>query len=238
MLNCPPGSDAGSVEGCKIREPETSVSVPQPEVEMERTTFEEEPRVAIVGAGGYGRISLDVLIAAGFGAWVLGFYDDAHKALAEKIRGFPVLGDVAMLKSMLSVEVVQVVVAITDNRDRLRIANSIRALGGQFATAVHPAAYVSEEAALGDGCVVAAGAVVHPGSAVGSHCHLGPHSLVDRDAEVGAGAWLSAGAVLGTGAKAGARSHLGQNSSVGRKAVVADDGEVGMLEAVPPGDHG
>ena len=204
---------------------------------MERTALDEDPRVAIVGAGGYGRTALDVLIAAGSEAWILGFYDDAHKALAEKIRGFPILGDIAMLKSMLSVETVQVIVAITTNIDRLRVANSIRALGGQFTTAVHPTAYVSEEATIGGGCVVAAGAVVHPNSTVGSHCYLGPHSLVDRDVQVGAGAWVSAGATLGTGARVGARSLLGQNSGVGRKAVVGDDVEVGMLEAVPSGDE-
>ena len=197
--------------------------------------MDEDPRVVIVGAGGYGRTALDVLVAAGFETWILGFYDDAHKALAEKIRGFPILGDIAMLKSMLSVETVQVIVAITDNKDRLRIANSIRALGGQFTTAVHPTAYVSEEATVGGGCVVAAGAVVHPNSTVGSHCYLGPHSLVDRDAQVGAGAWISAGVVVGTGGHIGARSLLGQNSSVGRKAVVGDDVEVGMLQAVPSG---
>lgn len=202
---------------------------------MERTTLDEEPRVAIVGAGGYGRIALDVLIAAGFESWILGFYDDAHKALVEKIRGFPILGDIEMLKSMLSVETVQVIVAITDNADRLRIANSIRGLGGQFTIALHPMAYVSEEAVLGDGCVVAAGAVVHPNSTLGSHCYIGPHSLVDRDVEIGAGAWVSAGAVLGTGCRIGARGLLGQNSSVGRKAVVGDDVEVGMLKAVPSG---
>lgn len=202
---------------------------------MERTALDEGPRVAIVGAGGYGRTALDVLIAAGSEAWILGFYDDAHKALSEKIRGFPVLGDIAMLKSMLSVETVQVIVAITANGDRLRVANSIRALGGQFTTAIHPTAYVSEEATVGGGCVVAAGAVVHPNSTVGSHCYLGPHSLVDRDAQVGAGAWISAGATLGTGGRIGARSLLGQNSGVGRKAVVGDDVEVGMLQAVPSG---
>lgn len=202
---------------------------------MQRVDLGEDPRVVIVGAGGYGRTALDVLIAAGFESWILGFYDDAHKALAEKIRGFPVLGDIAMLKSMLSVETVQVIVAITDNKDRLRIANSIRALGGQFTTAVHPMAYISDEATVGGGCVVSAGAVVHPNSTIGSHCYLGSHSLVDRDAQVGAGAWISAGATLGTGGRIGARSLLGQNSVVGRKAAVGDDVKLGILEAVSPG---
>jgi acetyltransferase EpsM len=189
-------------------------------------------RVAIVGAGGYGRVALDVLLAGGFEERILGFYDDAHAALSGRVRGVPILGDVGMLKSMLSVEPVHVVVAITDNEARLRVANTLRTLGGQFLSAVHPAAYVSGVAVIGDGCVVAAGAVVHPDAAVGSHCFLGPGSVVDRDAEVGAGTWISAGAVVGSGARIGARVILGPNSSVGRKTVVDGDVKVGALEHV------
>ncbi len=118
-------------------------NMPEPEVEVQRLDLDEEIRVAIVGAGGYGRVALDVLLAGGMGDRVLGFYDDAHAALSGKVRGYPVLGDVEMLKSMLSVEPVHVVVAITDNEARLRVANSLRALGGQFFTAVHPLAYLS-----------------------------------------------------------------------------------------------
>ena len=175
---------------------------------------------------------MDVLIAGGYEERILGFYDDAHAALSGRVRGVPILGDIGMLKSMLSVEPVHVVVAITDNEARLRVANTLRSLGGQFLSAVHPAAYVSGVAVLGGGCVVAAGAVVHPDAAVGSHCFLGPGSVVDRDAEVGAGTWISAGAVVGSGARIGARVILGPNSSVGRKTVVDGDVEVGALEHV------
>src|SRR5215216_6287990 len=206
--------------------------MPEPEVEVQRLAFDEEMRVAIVGAGGYGRVALDVLLAGGLGDRVLGFYDDAHAAISERVRGYPVLGDVEMLKSMLSVESVHVVVAITDNTARLRVANSLRGLGARFLSAVHPEAYVSGAAVVGDGCVVAAGAVVHPDAAVGSHCFLGPLSVVDRDAEVGAGTWISAGCIVGPGARVGARVVLGQNSSVGRKAVVSGDTEIGALRHV------
>jgi sugar O-acyltransferase (sialic acid O-acetyltransferase NeuD family) len=199
---------------------------------MQRLDLEEEMRVAIVGAGGYGRVALDVLLASGFGNRVLGFYDDAHAALSGEVRGVPILGDVGMLKSMLSVEPVHVVVAITDNGARLQVANSLRGLGARFLSAVHPEAYVSEAAVVGDGSVVAAGAIVHPDAAVGSHCFLGPQSVVDRDAEVGAGTWISAGAIVGPGARLGARVVLGQNSSVGRKAVVDGEVEIGALRHV------
>jgi sugar O-acyltransferase (sialic acid O-acetyltransferase NeuD family) len=199
---------------------------------MQRLDLEEEMRVAIVGAGGYGRVALDVLLASGFGNRVLGFYDDAHAALSGEVRGVPILGDVGMLKSMLSVEPVHVVVAITDNGARLQVANSLRGLGARFLSAVHPEAYVSEAAVVGDGSVVAAGAIVHPDAAVGSHCFLGPQSVVDRDAQVGAGTWISAGAIVGPGARLGARVVLGQNSSVGRKAVVDGEVEIGALRHV------
>lgn len=219
-------------EGGEIREPETTTGIPQPEVQVQEISLEDEMRVAIVGAGGYGRVALDVLLAGGIGDRILGFYDDAHAAISEKVRGYPVLGDVEMLKSMLSIEPVHVVVAITDNGARLRVANALRGLGGEFFTAVHPGAYLSETATVGGGCVLAAGAVVHPDAAVGSHCFLGARSVVDRDAEVGAGAWVSSGAVVGPGARVGARAVLGANSSVGRKAVVEDDVEVSALGQV------
>ncbi len=199
---------------------------------MQEIAIEEEMRVVIVGAGGYGRVALDVLLAGGLGERVLGFYDDSHAAISERVRGYPVLGDVEMLKSMLSIEPVDVVVAITENGARMRVANALRALGGRFLTAVHPDAYVSEAATVEGGCVLAAGAVVHPDAAVGSHCYLGPRSVVDRDAEVGAGTWVSAGAVVGAGARVGARVLLGANSSVGRKAVVGGDVEVSALQGV------
>ena len=199
---------------------------------MQEIGLEEEIRVAIVGAGGYGRVALDVLLASGLGDRVLGFYDDAHAAISDKVRGYPVLGDVEMLKSMLSVEPVHVVVAITDNGARLRVANSLRGLGGQFFTAVHPLAYISDVATVGGGCVVAAGVAVHPDAAVGSHCFLGAGAVVDRDAEVGAGSWISAGVVVGPGARVGARVVLGPNSSVGRKASVGADVEVSALRHV------
>ena len=177
-------------------------------------------------------MALDVLMASGFGDRVLGFYDDAHAALSGEVRGVPILGDVGMLKSMLSVEPVHVVVAITDNGARLQIANSLRGLGARFLTTLHPEAYVSEAAVVGDWSVVAAGAIVHPDASVGSHCFLGPRSVVDRDAEVGAGTWISAGAIVGPGAQVGARVVLGQNSSVDRKAMVGGDLEIGALRRV------
>ncbi len=172
------------------------------------------------------------MIASGFGSLVIGFYDDAHAALPGQVRGFPVLGDVSMLKSMLSVEEVHVVVAVTDNAARLRIANSVRALGASFFTAIHPMAYVSSEAMVGDGTVVAAGAVLHPDAAVGSHCYVGPRSVVDRDAVVGAGTWLAAGSVVGSAARVGVRAVIGQNASVGRRAVVEEDVRVAPLGSV------
>lgn len=191
-----------------------------------------------MGAGGYGRVALDVLLASGFGDRVLGFYDDNHAALAGKVRGYPVLGDVEMLKSMLSVEPVHVVVAITDNRARLRIANSIRALGGNFFTPEHPLSFASGACVIGDGCVLTAGAVVHPDARVGSHCYLGPGAVVDRDAEIGAGTWLSSGAVVGPGARVGARVVLGHNACVERKASVPSDAVIRALGYVSREDGG
>lgn len=220
----------------EIRDPETRSGATQPEVQVQEVEVGEGFRIAVVGAGGCGRMVLDVLLACGYESWIMGFYDDAHAVLPREVRGFPVLGDTWMLKSLLSVESVFVVVAITDNAARLRVANSIRSLGGQFMSAVHPHAYVSPEATLGDGSVVCAGAVLHPDVALGSHCMVGPGAVLDRDVSVGAGAWLSAGAVVGSAAGVGARASLGYNSVVGRKASLPDGARVEALRYSGPDD--
>lgn len=190
---------------------------------MQEITYEAGVRIAIVGAGGYGRVVLDTLTACGYRDWVVGFYDDAHAVLGKEIKGVPLLGDIAMLKSLLSVEDVYSIVAITNNRDRMRVANSVRGVGGKFITIAHPTAYVSPDSQIGDGTVICAGVTVHTDAHLGSHCYLGPRSVVDRDAMVGAGVWVSTGAVVGPRAGVGARVHLGANSTVGRKANVQDD---------------
>src|ERR671916_276115 len=123
-----PGQNRG--EEAEIREPETTTRTPEPEVEVQRIAIDNEMRVVIVGAGCFGRVALDVLLSGGYGDRTLGFYDDAHAVLPGRIRGYPVLGDVEMLKSMLSVDPAHVVVAITHNEARLRIANTLRRLGG------------------------------------------------------------------------------------------------------------
>lgn len=171
------------------------------------------------------------MVSIGYRGWIIGFYDDAHAALPREIKGIPVVGDIAMLKSLLSVEAIHVVVAIADNGSRLKVANSLRAAGAQFITPIHPKAYVSPDASLGDGSVVTAGAVVHPDVAVGSHCYLGSQSVIERDAVVGAGAWISSGAVVGSEARIGARVFMGANSSVPRKVSVGEDIEIAALTA-------
>ncbi|WP_047866310.1 PglD-related sugar-binding protein [Rubrobacter aplysinae] len=206
----------------------------QPEVQVQEEEVGAGFRIAVVGAGGCGRMVLDVLLACGYESWIMGFYDDAHADLPGEVRGFPVLGDTWMLKSLLSVESVFVVVAITDNAARLRVANSIRALGGQFMSATHPAAYVSPEATVGDGSVICAGAALHPDAGLGSHCMVGSGAVLDRDATVGAGAWVSAGCVIGAGAAVGARTQLGYNSVIGRKTNVPDGTEIEALRYAGP----
>ena len=103
-----------------------------------------------------------------------------------------------MLKSMLSIEPVHVIVAITDNDAGCGWPTRLRGLWGEFFTAFSTLLPLRRGHHWG-GCVSVAGAVVHPDATVGSHCYLGPGSVVDRDAEVGAGSWISAGCVVGPG---------------------------------------
>jgi sugar O-acyltransferase (sialic acid O-acetyltransferase NeuD family) len=97
--------------------------------------------------------------------------------------------------------------AIGDNAARKKEVLAAGAL--PWVTIVHPLAYVSKSASIGEGTIVMAGAVVQAGARVGRHCIVNTGASVDHDCVVEDYAHLAPGA------------HLCGNAHVGEGALVA-----------------
>src|SRR5688500_13405534 len=97
--------------------------------------------VVIVGAGGHGRVVLDILRA--MGQEVAGFLDDERKYL---VNDALVLGRCDQLSSPALLERYDVLVAIGDNAQRRRFAEQVRRNGGRLARAIHPGCIISTTA--------------------------------------------------------------------------------------------
>lgn len=168
--------------------------------------------VLIVGAGGFGQSVAEALAAQDA---VAGFVDD-RADLPASVLGIPVLGRVCDLAT-LRLRHDRLVVAIGDNRLRRSLCEAALALDYKLLAVVHPRAWCSTHAHIGDGALVMAGAVVGTAAqvgrgaivnaaavvdhhaTVGDFAHLGVSACMAGGALLGEGAWLQEGAVLRAG---------------------------------------
>ena len=100
---------------------------------------------------------------------------------------------------------------------------------------IHPGAQVSPFSAIGEGCFVAACAVIAPSAGVGI-CVIANHgAVVDHDVLVGDFSHIAPNAILGGGVKVGKRVLIGSGAVVLPGIAIADDVTVGAGAVVRTG---
>lgn len=188
----------------------------------------------IIGAGGHGRVVLDIIRAAGQHR-VVGFLDADPGLVGTEIHGVPVLGPVNLLMRLRQQGVRGAIVAIGDGRSRVAYANEIRSAGLETFTAIHPSAVVSPRATIGTNVVVCAGAVVCTDATIADSVIVNTSAVVDHECTIGEGAFVAPGALLagrvtvgplafvGLGAKVIQCRAIGAGATVGAGAVVVRD---------------
>jgi acetyltransferase EpsM len=189
------------------------------------------------GAGGHGKVVLDIASAMGaFGA--ISFIDDASEGLAHEFCGCEVSEASRYLQSLNKARS-QYVVSI--GRNELRAACFQRAFehGLLPVTLVHPSAVISPSAQLDDGTVVMARAVINASAQVGKNCIVNTAAVVEHDCRVGDHVHLSPGVLLGGDVTVHSFAHVGIGAialpgvEIGEGAIVGAGAVV--LDSVPAG---
>lgn len=179
-------------------------------------------RLAILGAGGHGRVIADCAECLGWSHIV--FFDDNPRA--QTPDPWELAGTGADLLARVT-EFDGFIVGIGINRIRLERQHALEAAGGTPATLIHPAAPVSRHATVGGGSVVFAGAVVNAGARVGQACILNTGCGIDHDDRLADGVHVSPGAHLGGGVSVGEASWIGLGASVREGVSIGRDVRVG-----------
>lgn len=170
----------------------------------------------VVGAGGVGRETLDVALAAGVA--VTGFVDE--RLAGSSVRGIPVVG---LNDGVLEGEYLA---GIADPRVRERLSSVLDQRGLQARTLVHPRAVVAPETTLADGCLVMAGAHLSSNVRLGRHSQVQYNATVGHDTEIGErvtlypGCNVSGSVTLGAGVTVGSNAVVLQGLDVGAGAFV------------------
>ena len=180
-------------------------------------------RLLVVGAGGHGRSVAEAAALSGQFE-VLGFLDDAAP-VGERVLGSRVLGPVDSMADHFSVAN-HVIVAIGNNAVRKKLMQQLTEAGYAVATVVHPRAFVSPIAVVGQVSAIMAGTIVGTEARLGMGSIVNCGAVVDHQATVedfghlGVNASMAGGTVLGRGACMQAGSALGYGVSVASGAVL------------------
>lgn len=181
--------------------------------------------IFIAGSGGFGRETLDAVIA-GSGT-VEAFFNEIDPDGV--VRGVPVRHpDTAP-------EGHEFVVGIADPEVRRRLVGLLEDRGLRAHTVVHPRATIAPDTTVGPGCVILANAYVSSTVTLGAHvqvnynatighdCVVGDYASIYPGANVGGGVTLAAGSTIGSGAVVRQRLRVGNGTFVGAGAVVVSD---------------
>ncbi len=186
-------------------------------------------RVLIYGAGGHGKVVIDILERMEQYE-IVGTIDDAPTHSGHRFCGYPILGSIEVLMEGGIRE--QLVVAIGDNKTREGLARKLESVGLQFATAIHPSARIARGVKLESGTVVMANVAVNPGTVVGRHVILNTGATADHDCAIGDFTHLSPGVHLGGNVTVGPRAHVGIGASVIPGITIGEGSVIGAGAAV------
>ncbi|CAN5654933.1 acetyltransferase [soil metagenome] len=192
--------------------------------------------VVIIGAGGHGKVVLDILRAASSSKIrAVGFLDADPALLGTAVNGLPVLGPIHHISKLRQQKVSGAIVAIGDNRARFTYARYLLDEGLELISAIHPSAVVSSTARTGRNVVIAAGAIVCTDAQIGDSVILNTGCIVDHECEIGEAAHIcpgvalagrvriGAGAFVGLGARVIQCRTVGEHATIGAGAVVIED---------------
>ena len=191
-------------------------------------------QVVIIGAGGHGKVVLDILRAAGQHEAV-GFIDSFANRAGTSFAGLKIFGPANMLPKLRQQGIRGAIVAIGDCRARQMYAKLLVEQGFELANAIHPTASISPSATVGRNVVVAALAAVSTEARLADSVILNTSCVVDHECELGdavhvcPGAHLAgrvrvgAGAWIGLGANVIQCMSVGEHATVGAGAVVIQD---------------
>ncbi|GAA1788552.1 NeuD/PglB/VioB family sugar acetyltransferase [Nostocoides veronense] len=184
--------------------------------------------LVIVGAGGFGRETLDLVMALNQAQekWsVLGVVDDSPSpANLERLarRGVPHLGGIADIP-----RAVAVAVAVGRPRARRAIVDELAGGGHRYPALIHPSAVVGTRFQHGEGLIVLGGVSIGTNVEIGAHVHLNAHAVVGHDTRLLNHVSVNPNATVSGECVVGPLTLLGASSTVLQQITVGEDVTIG-----------
>jgi sugar O-acyltransferase (sialic acid O-acetyltransferase NeuD family) len=188
--------------------------------------------IYLIGAGGFAREVLNILIDLGLDKEVKGFLEDNCLKSGELLNGIE-LNDISVLDKQDRDKTKLVCAIGTPLRERL-IKHTIK-LGYTYKTLIHPSVIDSEWVDYKEGCVVCAGniltsqisidrySIINLNCTIGHDVTIGKFSTISPGVNISGRVNIGDGCFIGSGAVIVERKSIGNGSFIGAGAVVTKD---------------
>jgi len=200
--------------------------------------------IVILGAGGQGKVVLDILKKNNH--HVIGFIDDDKNKKGKLINNVKVLGNFLDInKTKKNID--GIVIGIGDNNIRSDYFLKIKKLNLKIVNAIHPNTIISENVKIGKGVIIVGGAVVNTNVKIGNNVIINTGATVDHDCVLGDNSQICPGvnlagnvkikknAFIGTGAVINPGICIGENSIVGSGSTIIRDVPKNVVVVGMPG---
>jgi len=190
--------------------------------------IDSDRRLLVIGAGGHARVVIDIARAAGF---------DPSAALdpsevGSVCNGVKVIGGDDLAEREYSLGMRSAVVAIGDNRLRMKLGQRLRTIGFALPPLIHPSAMLSPSARVGEGSVVMPLAIINASAAIGEMVIINSGAIIEHDCKIGDGAHVAPGCCLGGTVSVGTGTLVGIGSVVRPEAQIGDFAVIGAGSTV------
>ncbi len=181
--------------------------------------------LAFYGAGAMGREFK--YVADNTGEWSEMVFIDDH-AVTESLLGCPVVG-FHTFRKRYGTESTRFVITIGEPKFRREAFDRMIEAGYHGACLIHPSAFISPDAELGEG------AVIGPDVFVGSLARIGRNFYAAMGAAIGHDAVIGDHTRIGAGAFVGGHTVIGENAFIGSGAMLKDRIHIGDFSVVALG---
>ena len=180
-------------------------------------------RIAIIGAGGHGKVVGEIALLNHYET--IGFFDDR----ANEIKEFPftVIDTFHNLNDHLK-NYDSFFVAIGDNKLRAEKISWLKKSNLNIVNLIHPKATISKFSSLGVGTCVMANAVINPGTLIKEAVIINTSASIDHDCVIEDFTHISPNCSLSGNVTIGKFTHLGTGTSVHPGIEIGNDVKTGI----------
>ena len=181
-------------------------------------------KIAIIGAGGHGKVVGEIAHLNNFK--IINFFDD-DKDLIKKNFPFKIKGSLNDLKHNLKYYD-SFFIAIGDNKIRFNKANWLNKLNVEIINLIHPKSTFSKYTKLGKGICAMANSVVNPGTYIGDGVIINTSASIDHDCKIGKFVHIAPNATLSGNVSVGQNTLVGTGSSIHPGTKIGKNVKIGV----------